>query len=311
METETASDEDSFSAFPKHVWYKDELLYQLKGFWFRPHYLEGVQRVLNLYKPRPTDVLLASFPKTGTTWMKSLIYFIVSRSSGSLLDVKHPHELVPSLELQVYNSSAGQSSNAACCAKPRLLSTHIPYQILGEAVATSDCRVVYVTRNPKDTLASLAHFIAKADNDSDLLSPAAATDMFLKGFVPFGPYYEHVLGFWKEHVRRPASVFFVTYEELQESPGAHVKRLAEFLNCPFEGEEEVDEVVRKCEFGNLSGYAANRSSEVPEWIEAPYSSFFRRGTVGDHKNYLEEKDAERIDEMTKEKFHLAGFTYGV
>ncbi|KAI8534227.1 hypothetical protein RHMOL_Rhmol10G0072900 [Rhododendron molle] len=77
---------------------------------------------------------------------------------------------------------------------------------------------------------------------------------FCEGSVIFGPYFDHVLGYQKVSLERPEKFFFITYEELKNDPNIHVKRLAEFLGCPFVGEdteEQVEEVVRSCSIETL------------------------------------------------------------
>lgn len=85
-----------------------------------------------------------------------------------------------------------------------------------------------------------------------------------------------------------------------------MKRLAEFLGCPFEGEdreEQVEEVVRGCSIETLKSHEVNKSSDVPSWCLMPYNAFFRKGQVGDHAKYLTKDMIERIDKLTREKFH--------
>lgn len=82
-----------------------------------------------------------------------------------------------------------------------------------------------------------------------------AADKFCHGLIPCGPYYDHVMGYKKLSMERPENVFFITYEELRTDPITHAKKLAEFLGCPFEGEneeEQVQEVVKNCSFEVLS-----------------------------------------------------------
>ncbi|CAK7335301.1 unnamed protein product [Dovyalis caffra] len=311
------SNEDYDSSLPVEKWCGDEKLYQWKGFWFRLQYLPGTQQVLDHFKPLPTDVILASFPKTGTTWLKALLYSVINRSSRDSLKTNHPHMLVPTLEIQLYDGTQPQSfSSFASTNSPaaRIFATHLPYQILADTVKPSDCRMVYVTRNPKDTLISFWQFVLKSTSYEDPWPLEVAVKKFCSGLIPFGPYYDHVLGYWRESLERPEQVFFITYEELKDEPKPHVKRLAEFLGNPFngDGEEEVlDEIVGNCSFEKLSNYEVNKSSEHTQWMNLPFSSFFRKGDVGDHINYLNNEMLESIDAITREKFHGSGFMYGI
>ncbi|KAL0444219.1 UNVERIFIED_CONTAM: Cytosolic sulfotransferase 5 [Sesamum latifolium] len=298
----------------KGKWWGDDCLRHVDGFWLLPQFVEPIDRVIKHFRPLPSDIILASLPKTGTTWLKSLLFAIVHRSSKHRLSMKNPHELVPTLEVQVYIASDEPPTTNPCSTR-RIFSTHIPYQLLAKTLDSSDCRIVYVTRNPKDTLVSTWHFVnkwKKAEKEPWPLEVAA--DKFCDGLIPCGPYYDHVIGYKKLSSEKPSKVFFVTYEELMSDPISHVKRLAEFLGCPFGGddeEEQVEEVVKCCSFGILSEHEVNKSEESPSWFQLPYNSFFRKGAVGDHKNYLSDEIIERIDALTVEKFRSVGFMYGI
>ncbi|KAF8378548.1 hypothetical protein HHK36_029891 [Tetracentron sinense] len=129
-----------------------------------------------------------------------------------------------------------------------------------------------------------------------------ALGRFCSGVVPYGSYFDHVLGYWKESLERPKKVFFISYEELKDDPKTHVKRLAEFLGCPFNGEDEeqeVEEIARNCSFDRLSNLEVNKSSDCPTWLKLPYSSYFRQSGMGDHKNYLDPEMIKRIDTITR------------
>ncbi|KAG8366980.1 hypothetical protein BUALT_Bualt16G0024800 [Buddleja alternifolia] len=313
------------SSFQREKWFGHEFLYEFHGFWFTKTYLETTQKVLENFKPHPKDVILASFPKTGTTWLKALLHSITHRydtKDENSLTFNHPQELIPSLETNLYvqeipqnNTNSQEFISTKNPQKSRILATHIPYQIFGGVLNSSDCKVVYVTRNPKDTLISLWHFLRKSKNfEQDPWELGAAVDQFCKGIVPFGSYYDHVLAYREESLKRPQKVHFVTYEELKENPKNCVEKMGEFLGCPFEGEnreEEIEEIVKICSFEKLSNQEVNKSSELPKVFPLPYNSFYRKGQVGDHMNYLEDEMIEKIDNITREKFHGIGFMYGI
>lgn len=307
-----------YSFLPKEKFRGDDYLCQWNGFWFRQPFLEAAHQVLNHYKPLPTDTVLASYPKTGTTWLKALLYSIINRSSRDSILTNHPHMLVPTLEIQLYGPKTGSFDSFAGTANSsaRILATHLPYQVISGTINSTDCRVVYITRNPKDTLVSSWHFYPKSKEVKDPWSLEDAVEKFCNGVGNCGPYYDHVLGYWKESLERPHKVFFITYEELKSDTKTHVKRLAEFLGCPFDGdgkeEDVLDEIVSSCSFEKMSNYEANKSDDGHMgWLKFPLSSFFRQGGTGDHKNYLTPEMINRVDKITAEKFHGSGFMYGI
>ncbi|CAN4086295.1 unnamed protein product [Withania somnifera] len=299
--------DDSHLSLRKENWWGEKYVCQISGFWFLPKFVASTVRVLNEFKPLAEDVVLASFPKTGTTWLKSLLFSIKNRSSKESLGKHNPHELVPTLEVQVFGTTP-----ITCEDSRGLYSTHIPYQLLGKTLDSSNCRVVYITRNPKDTLVSMWHFANKWKDAEDGSWPLEeAIEKFCSGIFPGGPYYDHVMGYKKASMDKPENIFFITYEELMTDTKTHVKRLAEFLGCPIRIEDEVDEIAKNCSFNILSSQEVNKSSDFPCWFQVPYSSFFRQGIVGDHTNYLDANTVERIDALTIDKFHAAGFMYGI
>lgn len=312
----SANISSSLSSPPVPFWWQPSQHAHFNGFWFPgSDNLRRTLKVVENFKPQSRDVILSSFPKTGTTWLKSLLYSITHSSSLESLNDNHPHLLVPSLELLVF--AANQPDTAAVPASPenetgtRIFNTHIPYQVLSDALNSSDCKVVYVTRNPKDTVVSLFHYVKKSKKfEESPWTMEEAVDQFCKGVIPYGPYYEHVLGYRKESLENPQKVFFVTYEELKEDPNAHVKRLAEFLGFPV-GKKVVEEIVRRCSFGELSNTAVNKSADMFTWLGLPNNSFFRKGEVGDYANFLTPEMIQRIDAITMDKFHKAGFIYGI
>lgn len=54
-----------------------------------------------------------------------------------------------------------------------------------------------------------------------------------------------MLSYWKGSLEDKENVLFLKYEEIIEEPRVQVKRVAEFLNCPFTEEEEKSE-LRTC-----------------------------------------------------------------
>ncbi|KAG8476678.1 hypothetical protein CXB51_030640 [Gossypium anomalum] len=161
-----SSSADKLSALinelPKQPWYGADL-YNWKGFWYRPHQLSSTMAASSNFRAKDDDVILTSSMKTGTTWMKAIIPTImnpVGRTDDDSLDPllkHHPNELIPSLEIQVY--SVNPNPDLSNMVSPRLFRTHMAYPLLSESIKTSGCKIVYITRDPKDTFVSTCHFM--------------------------------------------------------------------------------------------------------------------------------------------------------
>jgi hydroxyjasmonate sulfotransferase len=224
-----------------------------------------------------------------------------------------PHECIQYFELQLYTKD--RIPDLDKFPDPRLFATHVPFMSLPRTVASSGSKIVYVCRDPKDAFISLLAFVNKfrVMDGRDPLSVEVAVEFFCDGAYMFGPYWDHVLGYWRAHLAHPEKVLFFRYEEMQKDPAAHVRRLAEFAGSPFDDTEEsavVDAIVRLCSFQNMSELEVTKSGTVVSVQgTAQNSSFFRRGVVGDWVNHLAPETARHIDAITEAKFKGSGLIF--
>uniref|UniRef100_A0A0D3FY53 Sulfotransferase n=1 Tax=Oryza barthii TaxID=65489 RepID=A0A0D3FY53_9ORYZ len=253
------------------------------------------------FAARPSDIIVATLPKSGTTWIKALLYATVHRREHPAADHPFnslgPHECVNFLEYQLYTNN--RVPDLGRLPDPRLFATHVPFTSLPSAAAASGCKVVYVCRDPKDNLISMWDFANKfrAREGQEPMSPEAIAELFCLGVCA--------------HVARPEQVLFFRYEEMKLDAAAHVRRLAEFVGLPFSAEEEeggvVDAIVRLCSFDHMIGLEATKSGKTELVVgTAANSSFFRRGQVGDWANHLSPEIAQRIDAITEARFNGSG-----
>lgn len=133
-------------------------------------------------------------------------------------------------------------------------------------------------------------------------------DMFCNGSLPFGPFWDQALEYWKQSKANPERVIFFKYEDMKEKPGVHLRRLADFLNCPFSVDEEesglVEEVLKLTSFDNLSNLEVNKNGVLPNGMAN--SAFFRKGEVGDWRNVLSCEMVQKLDRITEDKFSGSG-----
>ncbi|KAE8730904.1 Flavonol sulfotransferase-like [Hibiscus syriacus] len=304
--------EQMISTLPKRkCWGNREDFYQYQGFWLYPTFLKGVVSAQQRFQAQPTDTIICSIPKTGTTWLKSLIFSIYTRTSfydsTTPLLSKLPHEVVPFMDLYHADFPSYRDMGVP------VLATHVPYSSLPRSIIDSGCKLVYICRNPKDSFVSLYHFNAAIRRSQNLQPPDLdeAFELFCEGVSMYGPYWDHVLGYWKASLEHPNKILFLKYEEMIEDSVLYVKKLAEFISCPFSSEEHQKEVpekiVKMCSFENLSNLEVNKSEKVRMGV-VQHKMYFRKGKVGDWKNCLTSEMAERLDRITHQKLSGSGLS---
>lgn len=299
------------SSLPKDIGWIESYLYEYEGFWYPARHLQGVVNCQKHFQAQDTDILLVTTPKSGTTWLKAILFSLVNRkcypisSKENPLLTNNPQILVPFLDIVVYFD--GQNPDLSSFTSPRLFATHSPIVSLPNSIKDSACKIVYLCRDPKDTFVSMWHFAKKLRPPTNTTSLEVMFDKFCKGASPYGPFWDHVLGYWEGSLENPEKVFFMTYEDMKEEPVVHLRKLAAFLGCPFSVEEETEglvDILRMCSFENLSNLEVNKEGRLPAGVESKV--FFRKGEVGDWKNHLTVEMVERMEQISGEKFRGSG-----
>ncbi|KAI3807634.1 hypothetical protein L1987_23566 [Smallanthus sonchifolius] len=263
-----------------------ECLYLYQGFWLCSDPLLGTMLMQNHFKHRSTDIFLASSMKTGTTWLRSLMFTTLNRSCFDLSDHPllrmGPHECFPVLDLYKPEDYA-ITNMEALLPSPRLFATHFPHKLLPSSITdpSSGCKFVYVCRDPKDVLVSMWHFLHNLrPKELPPLSFDQVFERFCEGVTVYGSYWDHVLGFWEATFESPDKILFFKYEEIKRDPEAHVKKLAEFMGVPISVQEEEDGMVKKivefCSLEHLKGLEINKTGtyRANNGYELPNQSFF-------------------------------------
>ncbi|KAK6945485.1 Sulfotransferase domain [Dillenia turbinata] len=299
-------------SLPRETRWRGMYLYLYRDFWIADYLLTRVISFQQNFQAKDTDIILATFPKSGTTWLKTLVYTIVNRKifflNNTPINTTNVHDLVPFFEFNVYLN--GQNPDLSDIPPPRVFATHVPYPTLPESIKSTTCRIVYLCRNPFDSFISFWHFYLRSiPKDLEPLSLEGYFDLFCNGASPYGPFWDHFLGFWKESLTNPNKVLFLTYEDMKMDYKVQMKRLAEFLGYPFSENEEkegvIEEVSKFCSFESMRELQPNNSGDkILERFDA--ASFLRKGEVGDWMNYLTPSMANRLKKVVEEKLGGSG-----
>ncbi|KAF0311073.1 Sulfotransferase 1C3 [Amphibalanus amphitrite] len=262
----------------------------------RVHMLCGLQHWAQ-FRGRPSDVIVASFPKSGTTWLQEIVWRVVHRETGAqsgggrTLEYRFPLLDLPASARMAMTPLHEMES-------PRLIKTHLMYHLLPESVHTSGAKVLYVSRDPRDVCVSYYHFQRMVDYERYRGTFAEFRDKFVRGEVMNGPYREHVRGYREQ----ADHVLCLTYEELHEDRVGAVRRVAEFLDKPLT-QEEAEAIARHTEFENMK---KNPGCNFKHWEQTRMvkttdeGTFMRKGQVGDWRNYFTEEENDAFMKWVNE-----------
>nr|GMD75412.1 cytosolic sulfotransferase 12-like [Ipomoea batatas] len=313
---------ESIISLPKEEGWITPHIYNYKGVWLPPPHLHGVLRSHQHFQAQNSDVILCTPPKSGTTWLNALIFSLITRKhyfpqlETHPLLTKNPQDLIPNMELSyARRQNSPPDFPTMNNGLMRLMSTHLPLELLPKSVGESKCKLIYLCRNPKDTFVSFWHFMNKLRGELRGLGEMPfpeAFDKYCRGASHYGPFWDHMLGYWKESLENPSQVLFLKYEEIKEEPDVHLRRMAAFLECPFSEEEEecgvVGGISRLCSFESLSSLEVKKTGKSYD-RPAGNNVFFRKGKVGDWRNHLTDEMATKLDQIVEEKFKGTGLKF--
>ncbi|XP_075035085.1 sulfotransferase 1C1-like isoform X2 [Mixophyes fleayi] len=258
------------------------------------------------FQAREDDILIATFPKAGTTWMSEIMDLMllegdVEKSMRAPCIVK-----VPFIDLYPKPMKSGVD-NANAMESPRLLKTHLPIQLLPPSFWDKNVKVVYVARNAKDCMVSFFYF----QRMNKFLTEPGTWDeyfsKFLAGDVPWGSWFDHVIGWWK--AKNKHQILYMFYEDLIEDPKREYRKLLKFL-----GKDLSDEVLEKIH--HHTSFQAMKENPMTNYSFLPatlfdqsISPFIRKGKVGDWKNHFLVAQNIVFDEEYKKRMEGSGLSF--
>ncbi|XP_068174836.1 sulfotransferase family 5A, member 1 [Antennarius striatus] len=260
------------------------------------HTQESLQRAVT-FQFQDTDIIIATYPKSGTTWTQEIVTLITRRGDPHLSETVPNWVRAPWLE-HIYLEDALKASSST----PRILTTHFPYQLLSSALQGSKVKVIYVSRNPKDVAVSYYHFCKMAEFFPSFTTFQEFLHQFLEGKVPYGSWFDHVKD-WTSQTTTMNNLFTITYEELWQDPHDAIKRMSSFLHCPLE-ENEVNNCVKHSSFRAMKENKMANSTLLPEHVmNHSKGSFMRKGKIGDWKNMFTEEQNQYFKSIYESKMN--------
>jgi hypothetical protein len=234
------------------------------------------------------DVFIASYPRSGNTWLRFLLYEALS---GNEPDFASVDRCVPDVGGQ-------QHATRLLANGGRLLKTHEPYR-------DEYKNVIYLLRDPRDVLVSEFEYQRwRGDGVDDF-------DQFLERFLHgkanhYGPWDRHVTSYSEAAGRDAARIYRLRYEDLRRDTG---KALAELLSFLGAGMDEA-RTMRVVLDNDLLAMQRKEVREMkrPEQAERRGLRFVRTGAVEGWKQLLNEERLEAFNQRFGES--LVSYGYG-
>ena len=262
--------------------------------------------VWNDFAFRDDDVVIATYAKSGTTWVQQIVAQLLFQGAEDL----EVAEMSPWLDLRVPPKEVKLPAVEAQTHR-RFLKTHLPVDAL---VYSPKARYLYVGRDGRDVVWSMYNHHANANalwyralNDTPGRvgppiepPPADIREYFLTWLErdghPFWPFWENVRSWWA--IRDLPNLLLLHFSELKADLPGQTRRIAAFLEIPID-ERRWPAIVEHCSFGYMKAHATKSVPLGGAFWEGGAQTFVHKGTNGRWRDTLTETDCRRYEETAR------------
>lgn len=246
----------------------------------------GVKRAFGLQPPGkrlsvlPDDILLASYPKSGNTWIRFLIANLVY----------HDREVgFGNLHKLILDPDGTPQRDFIRAQKPRVIKTHGPFDPRFR-------RVICVVRDPRDVAVSQYHYLRKVRRIGDDCPIGRFVDRFLEGDLARRPgsWGENV-GSWLATRHGRPGFLLLRYEDVLADTAHELTRVATFGGFPA----NLERIAQAVERSSADKMRENekKQGERSTLIKGSRQdiAFVRSAKSGGWRNDLPEAEVARIE----------------
>jgi hypothetical protein len=247
---------------------------------------------------RPQDAFLASYPRSGSTWLRFILFEILTGEDSGFQNIE---KRLPEIEMH-------RGVPPILPGGGRLIKTHEKYRrdYKKAVYLVRDLRDVALSNYVRAVESGLAPFVSKGDFDSFLLS-------LLEGrALAMGSWQEHLRSWLESPLAKNGNLMFIRYEELRENPEQIVGQLLQFLGLS----PDVRIIRKAIESNTLLQMRAKEDRAMKAGVHSPLlechksadedGRFVRKGAVGGWRGKLTVAQVKIIQRFAGEALVAAG-----
>ena len=280
----------------------DNLTWPVKTRELHNHHFDST--IWNDFQFRDDDIIIATYAKSGTTWMQQIIAQLLFDGDPDLavadispwLDLRVPPKDVklPYVEAQTHR---------------RFLKTHLPVDAL---VFSPRAKYLYIGRDGRDVVWSLYNHHANANQlwyDALNETPGRVgppierppedireywRDWLARDGYPFWSFWDNVRTWWQ--IRELPNVRLVHFSELKRDLPGTMRQIAEFLQIPI-NESRWSAILEHCSFEWMK---RNATKSVPLgglFWDAGAGVFINKGVNGRWADVLTAEQSAEYEQI--------------
>jgi aryl sulfotransferase len=258
--------------------------------------------IWNDFQFRHDDIIIATYAKSGTTWMQQIIAQMLFGPDPDL----EVAEMSPWLDLRV-PPKAVKLSVVEAQTHRRFLKTHLPVDAL---VFSPQAKYLYLGRDGRDVVWSLYNHHANAnatwyealnDTPGRVGPPIAPPPRDIRQYweewlahdgYPFWSFWENIRTWWA--IRHLPNVLFLHFAHLKRDMPGQMRQIAAFLGIAID-ETRWDTILEYCSFTWMKQHATKSVPLGGAFWDAGAQVFIHQGVNGRWRETLTAADVVAYD----------------
>jgi aryl sulfotransferase len=277
----------------------------------------------NAFQPRPGDVVVATYPKCGTTWTQRIVDMLIHQSTAP----RPIMETYPWLDATFFNPIEDDLATLEAQDHRRAIKSHLPFDALP---VYDSMKYIHVARDGRDACMSFHNHMTGFTDEAKMRVGMAAMALFADATEPPPPppeppadprefylqwideaeadeprpfsemsFFDFEMTYWRE--RHRPNLLMVHYNDLKADLEGEIGRISAFLEIDTPP-ARLAEIANAAQFDNMKAQGVDLLPTVQQMFQGGSQRFLNKGTNGRWKDVLTGEDLSRFETLARTRW---------